>query len=218
MYQGGLSLPLRPFGDRDSIFQSDDLQAETPRGTFPPPLSQDAIWFGCEIEYSSLCLHLVGYGALQTSHFRRDRKINLGSAMMSVTKMATRRFSHVVGSRSHPALPLSFYSGREVVGGREGGRTLLARRQTVMQNRLRPGREEREASNEKTKKLPHRITNRKENEIRVLIFHGSNLRAGNKGSGRRLEREARSEEAGTGKVVRQRLSYTLAAEFQHQTM
>lgn len=187
-------------------------------GPFPPPLSQDAIWFGCEIEYSSLCLHLVGYGALQTSHFRRDRKINLGSAMMSVTKMATRRFSHVVGSRSHPALPLSFYSGREVVGGREGGRTLLARRQTVMQNRLRPGREEREASNEKTKKLPHRITNRKENEIRVLIFHGSNLRAGNKGSGRRLEREARSEEAGTGKVVRQRLSYTLAAEFQHQTM
>lgn len=187
-------------------------------GPFPPPqpLSQDAIWFGCEIEYSSLCLHLVGYGALQTSHFRRDRKINLGSAMMSVTKMATRRFSHVVGSRSHPALPLSFYSGREVVGGREGGRTLLARRQTVMQNRLRPGREEREASNEKTKKLPHRITNRKENEIRVLIFHGSNLRAGNKGSGRRLEREARSEEAGT--VVRQRLSYTLAAEFQHQTM
>lgn len=187
-------------------------------GPFPPPLSQDAIWFGCEIEYSSLCLHLVGYGALQTSHFRRDRKINLGSAMMSVTKMATRRFSHVVGSRSHPALPLSFYSGREVVGGREGGRTLLARRQTVMQNRLWPGREEREASNEKTKKLPHRITNRKENEIRVLIFHGSNLRAGNKGSGRRLEREARSEEAGTGKVVRQRLSYTLAAEFQHQTM
>lgn len=41
--------------------------------------------------------------------------------MMSVTKMATRRFSHVVGSRSHPALPLSFYSGKGG-GGWQGGR------------------------------------------------------------------------------------------------